>query len=171
MTSASAPEPSPSEALLWQYILVELRAVPLAFWGFFFPCLLAAWRFVENRAPGRLGTLDMSYTTTRTEPPSRLRVIGHDYVLTRLFGQASEPSAGPLMFGHGSGFQWFSDTVMNAGPALDAIEAIMYHVADHLSPEQRSSDTLGDSPLERPPTHLLRSLAEALTAFPPSGAA
>ncbi len=46
-----------SRAELGALIAAELHTVPLANWGFFFPCHLAAWRFIHVRRPSRLGPL------------------------------------------------------------------------------------------------------------------
>lgn len=39
----------------------ELSAVPLAHWGYFFPCHVAVWKFIEEFRPGVLGGLQAGY--------------------------------------------------------------------------------------------------------------
>ena len=142
----------------------ELCAIPLTYWGFFFPCLVAGWRFVEERVPGVLGSPEMSLLSVRTDPPSQLRIAGESYVITRHFGSSSVESDGPLVHGSGAGFQAFVRALMEEGPGLDAIEAIMYFVADHLSPEDLALESLHGHALPAPPVHLLEAFVEALTS-------
>lgn len=43
----------------------ELVSIPVSHWGFFFPCHIAVWRFIEIKRPGSIGTLKATY---RDEP-------------------------------------------------------------------------------------------------------
>lgn len=47
--------------LLGDLIRKELLSIPLAQWGYFFPCQVAAWRFIEICRSGHLGPLDAGY--------------------------------------------------------------------------------------------------------------
>jgi hypothetical protein len=40
---------------------LELKGIPLEHWGFFFPCHVAAWRFIRERRPDLLGEIDCGY--------------------------------------------------------------------------------------------------------------
>lgn len=41
----------------------ELLNIPFAHWGYFFPCHVAAWRFIQDKRPGVLGDLNAGYNT------------------------------------------------------------------------------------------------------------
>ena len=43
--------------LLQDLIRKELLSIPIGQWGYFFPCHVAVWRFIEARRPGVLGEL------------------------------------------------------------------------------------------------------------------
>ena len=43
----------------------ELLSIPFEHWGYFFPCHVAAWRFIQDVRPGVLGELQAGY---KTEP-------------------------------------------------------------------------------------------------------
>ncbi|HZI10616.1 MAG TPA: hypothetical protein VE153_09530 [Myxococcus sp.] len=50
--SPTGPESSRGDAaLLGQLIRTELSAIPLLKWGYFFPCQVAVWRYIHQRAP------------------------------------------------------------------------------------------------------------------------
>jgi hypothetical protein len=40
----------------------EITSIPIAQWGYFFPCHVAVWRFIEAHRPGVLGVLSAGYT-------------------------------------------------------------------------------------------------------------
>ena len=51
-----------SDALLLKTLLRnELMNVPLTHWGYFYPCHIAVWRFIEQKRPGILGELSTGY--------------------------------------------------------------------------------------------------------------
>lgn len=52
-------------ALLEQLIREEFMNIPIMKWGYFFPCTIAIWRYIEERWPGTLGEVHASY---RDEP-------------------------------------------------------------------------------------------------------
>jgi len=57
-----AGEPSDRE-LLTSLIRREFVTIPIDQWGFFFPCLLATWRFIERKRPGVLGPAKGGFDT------------------------------------------------------------------------------------------------------------
>ena len=62
--SRLSPEKSDAD-LLQQLIRAEMRNIPIEHWGFFFPCHVAAWRFIEAKRPEILGPLKAGF---RSEP-------------------------------------------------------------------------------------------------------
>ena len=51
-----------SDALkLAELIRGELSAIPFDMWGYFFPCQVGVWRFIELKRPGVLGELKAGY--------------------------------------------------------------------------------------------------------------
>jgi hypothetical protein len=159
--SVRAPELSDE---LWAFIAAELRAIPFDYWGFFLPALVGSWRFVDAQHPGCLGAVDMSYRSDRTTPPSAFRITGSSYVVKRLFGASLAPdSTGPEVYGPATSVRAFSEAVMHEGAGFNAVEAIMYFVADGLSSElSRGKGLRPETPIPRPPTELLASLALTL---------
>lgn len=51
----------PDAPLLGNLIRNELLNVPIEKWGFFFPCVIAVWRFIEIKRTATLGTLVAGY--------------------------------------------------------------------------------------------------------------
>jgi hypothetical protein len=49
--------------LLTSLIRRELVTIPIDQWGFFFPCLLATWRFIEKKRPGTLAPAKGGFDT------------------------------------------------------------------------------------------------------------
>jgi hypothetical protein len=95
-----------AEALLLREALrKELVAIPIEHWGYFFPCHVGVWRFIQATRPGTLGELEAGFD--------------------------QEP------YFKGTGAQWFCGTLGNHNPYLDALEAIMYPLADALTPTMR----------------------------------
>jgi len=47
--------------LLAMLLRKELCSIPIAHWGYFFPCHVAVWRFIEAARPGAIGGLDAGY--------------------------------------------------------------------------------------------------------------
>lgn len=54
---------SSDRELLTSLIRRELVTIPIDQWGFFFPCLLAIWRFIEMKRPGVLGPAKGGFDT------------------------------------------------------------------------------------------------------------
>lgn len=46
---------------LGRKISAELTAIPIAQWGYFFPFLVAVWRYIDEQFPGSLGKVDCGY--------------------------------------------------------------------------------------------------------------
>jgi hypothetical protein len=45
-----------------ELIRTEFSNVPLEHWGYFFPCHVAVWRYIEARYPGVVGPLRAGYS-------------------------------------------------------------------------------------------------------------
>ena len=58
--SELSPDTSDAD-LLQQLIRTEMRNIPIEHWGYFFPCQIAAWRFIETKRPGIFGSLNAGY--------------------------------------------------------------------------------------------------------------
>ena len=152
---------------LWQALEAELRAVPVSHWGFFFPCLIACWRFSCREHPALFGPLHMEYTARLESPVSTLRVDDNGYCLTHHVG--GTPETGVRVIGQGPGFSWFARTFLTSEPPSDAftaVESIMYAVADALGPEALRSPTLKRISVPRPATAHLEALAAVLRLGP-----
>lgn len=55
---------TPEIALSLETLLrTELLSIPFEHWGYFFPCHVAAWRFIQDTRPGILGELQAGYDT------------------------------------------------------------------------------------------------------------
>ncbi len=63
--SDSPPNELGDEARLEQLLRRELQSIPIEHWGFFFPLHVGVWRFIEEKRPGVLGSLDAGF---RGEP-------------------------------------------------------------------------------------------------------
>lgn len=50
------------QEILMQLIRRELVSIPIEHWGFFFPCHIAVWRFIETKYPGVIGPLKATYS-------------------------------------------------------------------------------------------------------------
>jgi hypothetical protein len=58
----AADASSPLDALLLgDFLRRELVAIPIEHWGYFFPCHVAVWRFIQAKRPGTLGDLNAGY--------------------------------------------------------------------------------------------------------------
>ena len=51
-----------ARALLLQDLLrKEFVSIPIEHWGYFFPCHVAVWRFIQTARPGILGELQAGF--------------------------------------------------------------------------------------------------------------
>jgi hypothetical protein len=123
----------------------EHSNVPVGAWGFFFPVVIALWRFLNEASGGSLGRVRAIWADTAGPTHAELEVDGDQYLLRRGGSPSFDVSGGPMFIGPGG--TWLMDQLVE-GPLLDLVERVAYSVADSVPNivKSKGSVSVGDVP-------------------------
>ena len=98
-------------------------------WGFFFPVVLAVWRYLNSVSAEALGEVHAVWTDTEAAVPTEIEVRGEKFVVTHRQELSFDPDEGPLFFG--SGGTWLVGE-LEEGPFVEAVEAVAYDMLNRV---------------------------------------
>ena len=116
--------------LLASLVRKEHSNLPVGAWGFFFPVVLAVWRFLNITHPGALGEVHPRWADRSAAVPTEVEVSGDSYLIRHTAALSFDPTEGPVLLGPGG--SWIAEE-MSSGPLLDAVESLAYAVSGSIA--------------------------------------
>jgi hypothetical protein len=134
----------------------EHSNVPVGAWGFFFPVVIALWRFLNDISAGRLGRVRAIWADVSGPTQAELEVDGDQYLLRRGGPPSFDVAGGPMFIGPGG--TWLMDQLAE-GALLDLVERVASSVADSVSPSAKSKGSVSIDEVPPPDPALVSNLA------------